>query len=255
MSGTAETRLAALVAAAHAAQSEARSEFDESRDVHVPWYLPRGMYVDIVSQLFHGERAALELCQRMAGSLGNAQAEAFLAYQIADEQRHVDVFGAYLGRLGDIRPHHAALDIARTAALDWRGSPLAPVIVTHILLEGEALHLQHELSAAFPCPLFRDITTSAARDEARHHAFGRAYLRHRLAAAGKDERIAIYRWVRRLWQECADATSDRFDGLESLLLRKRCSTVEGRWQKHAARLQEIGLMSAAERDAFERAAA
>ena len=247
-------RLAALNAAAAAAQWDPAA-VDWSERIAVPWYLPRTVYVDIVSQLFHGERAARDLCRRLAGTLDDAQAETFLAWQIADETRHCEVYRRYLARLGDIRPHHPALDVTREAALAWRGSPLALVVATHILLEGEAVQLQHELAKAFACPLFRDITTRAARDEARHHAFGRVYLRDRLAALDPEERLAMYRWVRDMWQDCALATRSRFFGLDSFLLSRRRDTVEARWRRHAANLREIGLVHAAEATEFERAAA
>ena len=211
-----------------------------------PWWLPARHYVTVVSQLYHAERATLEMCARLAGELPEADAKQFLHTQMADETRHITAYAAYLARLGDIAPVDEAIATALEGARAWRGSPLGTITAFHIVLEGEAVRLQNALAELFPCSLLRQINSRITRDEARHVAFGKIYLRDRLSILARDDRLAIYRWVKELWQLCARANTDGRRGRGVAIIQLGNRQLEERWLIQRCALIDIGLISPAE---------
>ena len=240
------TRLQALTRNAVNGQWSLEEDIDWERRAMRPWWLPARHYVTVVSQLYHAERATLEMCTRLLDELPEAAAKQFLRTQLADETRHIAVYAAYLARLGDIAPVDEAVATALEGGLAWRGSTLGAITAFHIVLEGEAVRLQNDLAEFFPCPLLRSINIRIARDEARHVAFGRIYLRDRLAALPGDERLAIYRWVKELWQACARANSDCRRGGGAAIIQMGNRRLEERWLIQRRALADIGLISQAE---------
>jgi len=218
----------------------------------LPDWLPDRVYASVVSQLYHGERATLTMCRRLAGELAGTPAETFLRTQIADEARHAEIYADYLDRLGIFVPPDEAMAAAYEGALAWRGSYHAPVVAFHIVLEGEALDLLQACSKRFPCPLFHQINRRVSQDEARHIAFGKLFLRGRVQALPLEERLEIYRWVRSLWRDCAAATRARYGLFGRVALRTGRAALETRWQRQAGALAEIGLIGTEEAAAFAR---
>ena len=247
-------RLAALSRNAADRQWSLFTAVDWHERVVAPWWLPRKTYVAMVSQLYHAEIAAMRMCRRLQCELPEPEAKRFLETQWVDERRHVDTYRAYLERLGDIAPINQAMATALEGGLAWSGSYLGVIVAFHVVLEGEAVKLQQELSAMFPCPLFRQINARVSQDEARHVAFGKIYLPDKLKALPFDERIAIYRWVRELWHVCADANSGCLTTGSAInhLGRRR---LEERWLNHRRALIDIGLMSRQEAALVETAEA
>ena len=196
----------------------------------------------MVSQLYHAEVAAMRMCRRLQHELPEPEAKRFLETQRIDELRHVEAYRAYLERLGDIAPINEAMATALEGGLAWTGSYHGATVAFHIVLEGEAVKLQQELSAMFPCPLFRQINARVALDEARHVAFGKIYLPDKLKALPWDERLAIYRWVKELWHVCADANHG-CRGAGSAIIRPGRHRLEERWLKRRQTLIDSGLIS------------
>ena len=95
----------------------------------------------------------------------------------------------------------------------------------------------------FPCRLFGQVNGRIWRDEARHVAFGRIYLRDKLAALPFDERVAIYRWVKELWHECARANSGCRPTPGSAIMRLGRDRLNARWLMRHRALIEVGLIS------------
>ncbi len=203
-----------------------------------PW-LPRRLYVDALSQLYHGEQAALDACRTLARRVPEPEARRFLQLQAAEEERHVAAYGRYLGRLGDIRPADPALAQVMAAALAWPGPPQALVAACHAVLEAEALRLHGEMAERFPCPLLRSIHRRLTLDEARHVAFGRHYLMATSRDLALEARVEIRDWVEELWFAAAGRSAGgRFLG------RVRRAALERRWQRHRATLAGLGLVPA-----------
>ena len=118
------------------------------------------------------------------------------------------------------------------------------------VMEGEGLRLQKLYSDWFPCPLFAQMNTVIARDEARHVAFGKVYLRDSLGALSAGERVEIFRWIRTLWFDCADALRTEMPPALRLLLGKKW--MGDRWRQQSHALVGIGLIGEDEEAIFER---
>lgn len=248
----AAAKLEALTRNALSGQWSADGAIDWDQAPRLPGWLPDRVYASVVSQLYHGERATLAMCRRLSRELAGTPAETFLRTQIADEERHADIYADYLDRLGIMVPPDEAMAAAYDGALAWRGSYHAPVVAFHIVLEGEALDLLQACSKRFPCPLFRQINRRVSHDEARHIAFGKLFLRERVRMLPLDERLEIYRWVRSLWRHCAAATKARYGLFGRFALRTGPAALEARWQRQAEALAEIGLIGPGEAETFAR---
>ena len=231
-------------AARHASASRGA---DRAPGFSPPRWMPRRDFVGIVSQLYHAEAATGAACAALSRRLGGTQAGRFVAVQERDEVRHASLYRSYLDKLGDIAPMDESLAAAMSGGLAWNGTPAGTVVAFNVVLESEAVNLQHMAARALSCPLFRRISERVAVDEARHVAFGALYLRRALAAVDYDERAEIYRWVKSLWaRAAAPPASGR--GLTAMALRlARRRYMDERWPVQRRHLARIGLVRDGER--------
>ncbi|NNM81363.1 MAG: ferritin-like domain-containing protein [Burkholderiales bacterium] len=149
----------------------------------------------VMTYLIENENAALVVPARFLGTLHPhfREVQAVLAMQIADEARHIEVFTTRLRMKG----REPALSSAGGQAslktlLDESDFSVAGFLLS-VLGEGTFVSLLHFLHEHAPDPVTRQIAKLAARDEARHVAFGMGHLlarlesepefRHRLAIA------------------------------------------------------------------------
>lgn len=237
-------RLAAMAAKGRRQQWTIDADIDWRRDIIRLDSMPSRFHGALISQFRHGELATAQVCRRLLDHLTESHVRALLVQQIADEERHARAYERYMAMLGEDAPLDPAMAELVDRALEWRGSPLGMVVAFHIMLEGEALRTLQGLAETMPCPLFRQINTLVTRDETRHVAFGNIYLRDRLTAVNLEERIAIYRFVRSLWDDCAAGILSRFDssGFLAHALRRRW-IAEG-WARHRRAMVDIGLLGA-----------
>ena len=215
-----------------------------------PRWLPERAYRTAISQLYHGERATIAMCERLAAGIADPPVRRFLGTQIADERRHMAHYERYLARFGGVGAIEEGVAMAYEGALAWPGSHHGAILAFHVVLEGEGLRVQRLYGDWFPCPLFRQINALIARDEGRHVGFGRHYLRTSLGAVSRAERLAIYRWIRQLWFDCAAAIRAEMPGSVSVLVGR--AWAEQRWRRQRRTLINIGLMQANEIELFDR---
>jgi hypothetical protein len=227
---------------------------DTGIDWDLPIAKPRWMssraYSTAISQLYYGELATIEMCERLTRCLDDAEACRFIATQIADERRHVGYYERYLARIGDIGAIEEGVEMAYQGALAWPGSYHGAIVAFHVILEGEGLRIQRLYGDWFPCPLFQQINALIARDEGRHVTFGRHFLKESLDDLSFDERLAIFRWIKALWFDCAAAIRAEMPRAASLLVGR--AWAENRWQRQQQTLLNIGLVQRNEIDAFDR---
>ncbi len=211
-----------------------------------PW-VPRRSYVGLVSQLFHGEAAALALTGRLLAAFSHdAHARAALVWQEVDERRHVAVHVACLARLGEIAESTSVLKEALEAMLPWQGPPAALVLANNIVLEEAALSVYPRIASALGCPLFSAVARRLARDEARHVRFGHIVVPPLLAALTVDERVDIYRWLRQLWTTFSrSALTDHATLLKTFGL-PLSTKLEHHWSRQADALVALGLLTPAQ---------
>ncbi|NJO67750.1 MAG: hypothetical protein HC826_02170 [Rhodospirillales bacterium] len=124
----------------------------------LPFWLPNRLTRSAVSQFMHGERQTAVLCRHLLPSIDEADARVCLEMQIADELRHADLYRRYLAPLGPPAPPQPALARIFNSLQRWRGGPEGPILILHLILEGEALWLQKRVEMWLPCPLFRSMS-------------------------------------------------------------------------------------------------
>ena len=245
MNAETATALADLAAKGERAQW-ADDELTSGGRPALPRWIPSALYTALVSQFYHGEFATLRFCWRLLERIGDADARHCLAVQIADEERHVRVYRAYLERLGDIaQPEPTVADVYERA-LAWQGPPEAMIAAFNIVLEGEALRTLDDLGGWLPCSWFRRINARVSRDEARHFAFGRFYLSAALPDLGRDQRLEIHHWLKGLWDAVGSASLEQFHVPGLITRGHRRRWVEAGWRNHRAQLMAVGLVDADE---------
>ena len=154
-------------------------------DWNEPFDLP-DVVEDAVAQVFtymiENEVAALIVPARFLGQLHPhfREVQALLAIQIADEARHIDVFTRRL-RLKGREPalSTAGGQTSLKTLIDEPDFSIAEFLLS-VLGEGTFVSLLLFLHAHAPDPVTRQIAMLAARDEARHVAFGMTHLMARL---------------------------------------------------------------------------
>ena len=136
-----------------------------------------------------GETAALEASSGMIGFAPNQRSQIFLATQVVDEARHLEVL---LHRLGEIGVTQPAEEIERRAnrsllafkkrlmefveGKDWE----AAVLAQNVILETMEFTV-FEAHAERTDPVTREVLEGIVKDERRHMGFGENDLGRRLA--------------------------------------------------------------------------
>ena len=243
------------LAAKGEAQQWSFDDIDWDVEAVVPAWLPRKFHAALISQFYHGELATIRMCRALLDDVGDPLTDPLarrcVALQIVDEERHARVYADYLARIGDFAPPEPALEAAFAEALSWSGPPQAMVSAFNIILEGEALRALEDLGGWLPCPLFQRINARICRDEARHFAFGRIYLKATLGSLEQGQRFDIFRRLKKLWRDTAFGTLDRFSIPGLITRRRRRNWAEGGWQEHLKSLIDVGLLNAGEAKPLE----
>jgi hypothetical protein len=175
-----------LYAAAAASQWDPAAAVDWAADISaVPPEVERAV-VQLMTYLVENEQAALIIPARLLSQLHPHYREVMqlLASQSADEARHVEVFTrrALLSG-GELGTSSAGGRASLQTLLDEPDFTTASFLLS-VLGEGTFVDLLRFIADFAPDPVTADVTRLAARDEARHVAFGVAHTAH-LAAADK----------------------------------------------------------------------
>ncbi len=148
-----------------------------------------------ISQLLHGEQAALQLTAQLVNAIPDMDAKFYAASQVVDEARHCEVFAAYLqrkhGRVDAVDPVLKYLLDQLLAAPEW----WQKAVGMQVLFEGVALGIFAGLEQNVRNPLLRDIIRRVTIDEARHAAFGFHSLKRQLPRLTAAERDQLEDWT------------------------------------------------------------
>ncbi|QLL16662.1 ferritin-like domain-containing protein [Pseudomonas chlororaphis subsp. aurantiaca] len=129
-----------------------------------------------LSQVLHGEQAAMICAAKLAAAEENLSARLCAAGQMIDEARHIEAFGRLVNdKLPVSYPISQALkglleDTITSRQLDMTNLGM------QVLVEGIALSLFQSIVAYTRDPFIKDLVTRIQRDEARHFAIGRITL-------------------------------------------------------------------------------
>lgn len=141
-----------------------------------------------LSEILHGEQAALQISAQLVQLLPDMQAKLFASAQVHDEARHVEFFARYLREtVGHIHPPSPALKALIQRALEetaWDRK----LLICQVLIESLALAKFQELRRHCQAPALRYAIDLILRDEARHVRFGTEYLRDHVASMSAPER-------------------------------------------------------------------
>jgi hypothetical protein len=148
-----------------------------------------------LSQLLHGEQAALQLCAQLVNTVPDMDTKLFAGQQVVDECRHVEMFAKLIARkFGTVHPVGAhikyLLDEMLTAP-NWHYKTVG----MQVIFEGVAMGIITDLYKHTRNPLLRQSMRLVGRDEARHAAFGVLALREELDSLSKAEHDDIEDWT------------------------------------------------------------
>src|SRR5262249_5028423 len=140
-----------------------------------------------LSQLLHGEQAALQLCGQLTNCCPTMDAKFYAASQVADEARHVEVLAKFLQRkMGTIYPIGGPLEVLlakRLEAPTWKTKTLG----MQTLFEGVAVGIFDQFQKGSTNPLLSDMIRRVKQDEARHAAFGILTMRKTVKESTEEE--------------------------------------------------------------------
>ena len=123
-------------------------------------------FAHLISQLLHGEQAALQLCGQLTNGCPTMDEKWYAGSQVIDEVRHVEVLAKFLQRkMGNVHPIDPTLKVLLDkllAAPTWKMKTLG----MQTLFEGMAVGILDLIPRANTNPLHR-TTSSAASSRTR----------------------------------------------------------------------------------------
>lgn len=144
-----------------------------------------------LSQLLHGEQAALQLCGQLTNSCPGIDAKFYAASQVIDEARHVEVLAKFLERkVGRIHPIGGTLKVLLDRLLEAEGWKMK-TLGMQCLFEGMAVSIFDSFQKNSKNPLVSDMIRRVKQDEARHAAFGILLMRRTVAESTEAEKAEM----------------------------------------------------------------
>ena len=144
-------------------------------------------FAHLLSQLLHGEQAAMQLCGQLTNACPTMDAKFYAGSQVIDEVRHVEVLSKFLQRkMGTLHPIDPTLKILLDMLLEaptWKMKTLG----MQTLFEGMAVGIFDTIAKATTNPLLKDIIRRVQLDESRHAAFGILCMRQVVKESSPEE--------------------------------------------------------------------
>jgi hypothetical protein len=144
-------------------------------------------FAHLISQLLHGEQAAMQLCGQLTNACPTMDAKFYAGSQVIDEVRHTEVLAKFLHRkMGTLHPIDPTLKVLLDmllAAPTWKMKTLG----MQCLFEGMAVGIFDQIAKATTNPLLRDIIRRVQIDESRHAAFGILSMRQVVRESSREE--------------------------------------------------------------------
>ena len=176
---------------------------DWSRGFVVPAHQRRSL-ARILSIIYYGERAAMEVSAQLLTMVDDEQAKFALAAQVIEEAKHVSVFRRVLTSLDEIHP------------VDWWSRQLlgdlvairhtaAKLIGMQLIVENVANHLFVVIGDAVDDPLLKEVLRYVARDEKKHTGLAAIYLPEVLKKVSLLD-IPYIKAKQVFWSFCLDRT-------------------------------------------------
>jgi rubrerythrin len=158
----------------------------------------------ILSIVYYGERAALEVSAQLIPMVDDEQCKFALASQVMEEAKHVSVFRRLLGRVDRIYP---ATFWSRRVLGDLVRSrhTVGKLIGMQLIVENFANHLFKELREVVPDPHIKEVLAYVERDEAKHTGLAALYLPSLLPRL-KPWELPYVKAKQAYWSVCLERT-------------------------------------------------
>jgi len=141
----------------------------------------------MLSQLLHGEQAALQLCAQLVNVCPDLDQKFYAGSQVIDEVRHCETFAKLLqrklGKIYPIEPNLKFLLDKLLTAETWQKK----CVGMQLLFESVAVGVFDQLQDAALNPLLKSALYRITQDESRHAAFGVLSMRRALPALSLEE--------------------------------------------------------------------
>ena len=149
----------------------------------------------LLSQLLHGEQAALQLCGQLVNVCDKMDQKWYAASQVIDEARHVEVMSKFLARkMGTIYPIGPTLKYLLDELLEAKGMQ-KKTLGMQTLFEGTAVGIMDLMRSESRNPLFTEMIKRVEQDESRHAAFGVLTMRRVVKDASTEEMAEMEDWA------------------------------------------------------------
>ena len=151
------------------------TDFWKDLPAETRWKVSSGMATFLLSNFLHGEQGALMVAGQLVSAVPQMDAKFYAATQTLDEARHVEVFAAYIKKLGDVQPLSPAVKGLLDATLETENW-MMKLVGMQVVTEGLALWFFRDMRNSTKEPLLKELLTLVSRDEARHTGYGVKYL-------------------------------------------------------------------------------
>jgi hypothetical protein len=149
----------------------------------------------LLSQLLHGEQAALQICGQLTNACDKMDEKWYAASQVADEARHIEALSKFLSRkLGTIYPINPTLKVLLDELLQAE-TARKKTLGMQTLFEGMAVGIFDLLRSESRNPLLTDMIRRVEQDESRHAAFGVLTMRRAVREADATEKDEMEDWA------------------------------------------------------------
>lgn len=148
-----------------------------------------------LSQLLHGEQAALQLCGQLVNVCDKMDQKWYAASQVIDEARHVEVISKFLARkMGRIYPIGATLKVLLDELLEAEGLH-KKTLGMQTLFEGTAVGIMDLMRSESQNAFFTEMIKRVEQDESRHAAFGVLVMRRVVKEASPEQMAEMEDWA------------------------------------------------------------
>jgi len=149
----------------------------------------------LLSQLLHGEQAALQLCGQLTNVCDKMDEKWYAASQVIDEARHIEAFSKFMQRkMGTIYPIGGTLKVLLDILLE-ADTAQKKTLGMQTLFEGMAVGIMNMLRTQCRNPLLVETLRRVEQDEARHAAFGVLMMRRVVRDASTEEKNEMEDWA------------------------------------------------------------
>jgi len=148
-----------------------------------------------LSQLLHGEQAALQICGQLTNVCDKMDEKWYASSQVADEARHVEAISKFLARkMGTIYPVGATLKVLLDELLAAE-TVKKKTLGMQTLFEGTAVGIMELMRGESRNDFFTDMIRRIEQDESRHAAFGVLMMRRVVKEAEPEEKDELEDWA------------------------------------------------------------